>query len=565
MCRITSQAFTIFILLATASAQASQNGRNGFSGNPATNSGVTCSVCHAPGAPVPNVTLTGPSVVNAGTSQAYTVTIGGGPGQTGGVNLSAGDGDLAPRAGDLHRIGEELSHITPKAFSAQSVSFSFDWTAPAYNTTTKLYAAGNSSNGALDLLGDGIGTDTLDIVVQNGTVPPPEPPPPAATGIMLVPHTVGLSAPVAIANAGDGRLFVVERAGRIRITARDTGLHATPFLDISGPVDDSGGEMGLLGLAFHPDYARNGYFYVYYTRDPGSGRDRSRIARFSVNAVNPNIANASSERVLLEFEQPYANHNGGDLHFGPDGYLYIASGDGGSGGDPQDYAQNNQSLLGKLLRIDVDSAPGPNNGPDCDISGWRNYRIPSGNAFTNGPGGGCDEVYANGLRNPWRFSFDRQTGDLWIADVGQNAYEEINFVLAGAAGGLNFGWRCFEGKHTFNTDGCNSVYFPPLVELPHATGDCSITGGFVYRGINYPQLQGRYLFTDFCNTAIRTVGNSATGPMVTTVSPAGYIPSPSAFGEGADGELYIASLSQGRIYRIIGSGGIFSDGFEPLR
>ena len=541
--------------LVVSDCHASRYGRNGFSGNPDTNGGVTCIACHASGAAVPRVKLSGPTTVNAGTTNDYTITISDGPGQSVGVNLSVSDfiGQLAPRDADLHRVGEELSHTAPKLFSGPDVSFSFQWTAPAYDTRVALYGAGNSSNNWLDLLGDGIGTDVLIISVRNGTQPPPPPPsPPPASEINLSRYATGLKNPVAIAHAGDGRLFVVEQVGRIRVINRSGQLRRKPFLNITKRVTDRGNEQGLLGLAFHPRYARTGHFYVYYTYTPPQGPDRSRVSRFRVSS-DRNVAKAGSERVLLEFEQPFSNHPGGDLHFGPDGYLYIASGDGGSGGDPYNSAQDNGVLLGKLLRIDVDGSSDGGTEPDCDLSGSNGYRIPAGNAFGDGAGGlGCDEIYGNGLRNPWRFSFDRQNGDLWIADVGQNKYEEINFVSASSGGGLNFGWRCYEGNHPFKKKGCGDGYFAPVYELGRGDGDCSVTGGFVYRGFDYPALYGRYFFSDFCNTSIRTLSIVGGNPVVATALPDDVINTPATFGENARGELFVASLRGGTVYRIEG-------------
>lgn len=532
-------------------AEASRFGRDGFSGNPGTNGGAVCTACHTPGAALPSLTLTGPVTVDAGQTYTFTAQIVGGPGITAGIGVSASAsaGDFAALGPDLHLVGEEISHTEPKAFSSGAASFSFTWTAPAFNGPVTLYAAGNSSNGMLGLAGDAIATTTLSVNVVNGSapLPPPAPPPPAP--VALEDLGVFIDSPVVIAHAGDARLFVVERRGRIRIINADGSLAATPFLDISTRVDASGSEQGLLGLTFHPQYAQNGYFYVYYTRDPGPGLDRSRVARFRVSS-NPALADAMSESVVLEFEQPFSNHNAGDIHFGPDGYLYIASGDGGSGGDPSNFAQNNASLLGKLLRIDVGQNP-LNLTPDCNISGGSNYRVPRDNAYVNGLGGACDEIWAKGLRNPWRFSFDRNTGDLWIADVGQNLYEEVDFVPAGTAAGLDFGWRCYEGNASFNLSGCPSgtQFFPIHVAL-HSAGDCSITGGAVYRGSAFPRLYGRYFFSDFCNPSVRTITRSGTQVIVDTVVPTGAITLPAAFGENAQGELFVASLS-GRIYRIV--------------
>ncbi|MBJ7575723.1 PQQ-dependent sugar dehydrogenase [Luteimonas sp. MC1828] len=541
------------ILLAwSTAADASRFGRDGFSGNPGTNNGATCTACHAPGAALPTVTISGPQTLDANTIAEYTVTIAGGPGVTGGVGVSSSRaaGSFEAVGSDVHVVGTELSHTQPKAFAAGTVSFRFRWRAPAWNGPITLYAAGNSSNGQLSLLGDGIGTRQLTVNVQNGSAepPPPQPPPPAAASLAI--FATGLSQPVVITHAGDARLFVAEQPGRIRVIDNGVVL-PTPFLDITARVDDAGNEQGLLGLAFHPEYASNGYFYVNYIFDPpASTLDRTRISRFTVGA-NANVADPASEVVLMEFEQPYSNHNGGDLQFGPDGYLYIASGDGGSGGDPQNNAQNPGRPLGKLLRIDVDGGGGT---PDCNLVAANHYGIPPGNAYTDGDGGaGCDEIFALGLRNPWRIAFDAVTGNLWIADVGQSAREEINFVPAGTAAGLNFGWRCYEGDQPYNTAGCNGAYFAPLVTTSHSAGNCSITGGRVYRGSASPALAGRYFFTDYCNTAIRTVTFANGQPVVESPIPAGAVGQPVAFGEDVFGELYVASLT-GTVYRIVGAG-----------
>ena len=540
------------VVSGTELASASEFGRNGFSANPSTNGGATCNVCHVLGATAPSVFISGPAVVDAGTRNPYSVTIRNGPAMTGGINVSTSDfaGELSPADTDLKLIGKELSHVRPKAFASGVVSFSFLWTAPAYNGDVTIYAAGNSSNGQRDLAGDGIDTKTLRVTVRNGSQPPPTPSPTPAVAIALDAIASGLVAPVVITHAGDQRLFIVERPGRIRIIDANGNLLGTPFLNIEARVDDTATEQGLLGLAFHPDYDVNGFFYVYYTWDPGIGADRSRIARFQVSA-DRDVADPDSELVIMEFEQPFSNHNGGDLHFGPDLYLYIASGDGGSSGDPQNRAQSKSSLLGKLLRIDVDVSPNGKRGPDCDLSGASNYQIPPNNAFNDGAGGaGCDEIYALGLRNPWRFSFDRLVGDLWIADVGQGSYEEINRVLASPGGGLNFGWRCYEGDHAFKIAGCQGQYFFPSHEYSHAAGDCSVTGGFVYRGADYPALDGHYFFTDFCNSTIRTLTDTGNGLSLAEVLPAGVISAPSTFGEDHGGELYLASLISGRVYKV---------------
>lgn len=403
---------------------------------------------------------------------------------------------------------------------------------------------------------------------DNPVSTPTPPPPPSA--ISLQPVASGLAQPVAITHAFDKRLFIVERAGRIRIVDASGALLATPFLNITSRVDSTDGEQGLLGLAFHPNYVNNGYFYVYYTYDPpGVNLDRTRISRFSRSAGNANQANAGSELILLEFEQPFSNHNAGDMHFGEDGYLYIASGDGGGsywasvGQAPvQMYSQSPADLLGKMLRIDVDTPASPSTGPDCTVAGGSNYSIPPGNAFTNGPGNGCDEIWAYGLRNPWRFSFDRSDGAGWIADVGQSQWEEVNYVAPDVVGGLNYGWSCFEGTHAaseyynfYDYSQCQpaSAYDEPAYALTHATSDCSITGGYVYRGVAYTDLPGAYFFSDYCRPSIRTLTGNPGALAETTVLPAGSIASPSTFGEDVMGELYVASLSAGTVSKIVGA------------
>lgn len=365
----------------------------------------------------------------------------------------------------------------------------------------------------------------------------------------------GFSYPVDIANAGDNRLFVAQQGGLIRIIDANGDLLPTPFLNITDRVED-GGEQGLLGLVFHPNYTTNGYFYVNYTYcttsscpDFGSTPNLyTRISRFSVTA-DPNVADPSSELVLMEVQQPYGNHNGGDIDFGSDGYLYIGMGDGGSGGDPQNRAQNPAVLLGKMLRIDVDGGGDP---PDCDSDG--NYTIPPTNPFVNGSGGDCDEIWHTGLRNPWRFSFDRQTHDMFIGDVGQQNWEEVNFQPASSSGGENWGWRCYEGNHEYNTTGCQppEAYDFPFFEYSHSLG-IAVTGGFVYRGTDYPDLQGYYLFADYGNgRAWLSYPDGGGGWDTSTIGFLPSVTSPSAFGEGCDGELYVAhySSSNGAIYKI---------------
>lgn len=343
----------------------------------------------------------------------------------------------------------------------------------------------------------------------------------------------GLTQPVQVTHAGDGsgRLFILEQPGRIRIL-QNGSLLATPFLDISSKVSCCG-ERGLLGLAFHPNYPTNGYFFVNYTRKPDGA---TVIERYQVSG-NPNQASTSTAFPLLVIPQPYENHNGGQIFFGPDGMLYIGTGDGGSGGDPQNHAQNLDSLLGKILRIDVDRG--------------SPYAIPLDNPFVGKPG--RDEIWAFGLRNPWRWSFDRLTGDLYMGDVGQNSWEEINFQPANT-GGLNYGWRCYEGTHVYNlSPPCPGPLTPPIAEYDHSVGQ-SVTGGFVYRGAGFPRMYGVYFYADFVQGKIWGAARDGAGAWSSTL----LLDSPyyiSAFGEDEAGELYICDYYAGKIRKLIDSRG----------
>ena len=347
------------------------------------------------------------------------------------------------------------------------------------------------------------------------------------------PVAAGLSSPLGVVNAGDGsrRLFILEQTGRIRVLD-GTQLRPTPFLDVSALISCCG-ERGLLGLAFHPDYAINGIFFVHYTNTNGD----TTIARYRVSA-DPNVADASSAQLVLSVAQPFANHNGGQLAFGPEGFLYIGLGDGGDAGDPDNRAQNLGTLLGKILRIDVDGA--------------APYAIPASNPFRTTPGA-LPEIWAYGLRNPWRFGFDRQTGDLFIADVGQGAREEVNFQTAASAGGQNYGWRRMEGTACFNpSTACNDGTLTlPILEYDHSQG-CSITGGYRYRGGRFPQFVGRYFYGDFCSGRIWTgVQSGSTWSGTQLIDTAMQITS---FGEDEDGELYVVhygSGSNGTVQRVV--------------
>jgi glucose/arabinose dehydrogenase len=352
--------------------------------------------------------------------------------------------------------------------------------------------------------------------------------PAAFPAIALSQVASGLAQPVQITHAADGsdRLFVLERTGVIRIL-RNGVIDATPFLDISGLVNSSGPEQGLLGLAFPPDYSNRGHFYLYYTDHAGVGD--SVLARYRLSA-DPDVADPASAETLLRLAQPFTNHNGGQLAFGPDGYLYLGLGDGGSGGDPLGNAQNPASLLGKLLRIDVEAGVAP-------------YAIPADNPFGN-------EIWATGLRNPWRFSFDRLTGDLYIGDVGQNAFEEVNFQPAAGPGGQNYGWVRMEGMHCYTGLGCDQAGLTlPVAEYSHADGNCSITGGHVYRGAQYPSLQGIYLYGDFCSGQLWGLRQGVAGWENQHLLNSGL--NLSTFGEDESGNLYVADYGSGNLYRIV--------------
>ncbi|MAO09539.1 MAG: hypothetical protein CMC07_01250 [Flavobacteriaceae bacterium] len=342
----------------------------------------------------------------------------------------------------------------------------------------------------------------------------------------------GFNSPVNLQHAGDDRLFVVEQNGIIKILNPDGTVNSTPFLDISSQVSCCG-ERGLLGLAFHPDYENNGYFYVNYTNNSGD----TQVSRFSVSSSNADIADENSELPIIDYNQPNSNHNGGCLAFGPDGYLYISSGDGGGSGDTSNNAQNLNLLLGKMLRIDIDNTDGN-----------ANYAIPPDNPFIGNPDA-KDEIWAYGLRNPWKFSFDSLNGDIWIGDVGQNEVEEIDRATATDAG-LNYGWRCYEGSDPFNTTNCppESELTFPIAEYSSATGsgNCSITGGYVYRGSVYADIQGVYIFADYCNGTISTLDQSGTIVEQLDVSD-NWV----SFGEDVNGELYAVALG-GDIYKIEG-------------
>ena len=348
--------------------------------------------------------------------------------------------------------------------------------------------------------------------------------------------TTSFQYPVLVTHCGDARRFVVQRNGIIKIVDSLNNVMATPFLDITAINDyDNYNEEGLLGLAFDPDYATNGYFYINYTGNelnPGP----THIVRYTVSA-DPNVADAASAYELLTFTQPSANHNGGSLAFGPDGYLYDGQGDGGSVGDPGNRAQNKQTYLGKILRID------PHGGTP--------YGIPASNPFVSDTTY-LPEIWDMGVRNPWRFSFDRITGDLWIGDVGQGTWEEVDMEQSGSNGGMNYGWRCYEGNHSYNTAGCGAMntYDAPVYEYAHTGGYCSITGGYVYRGAQYNDLWGRYLYTDYCKGILWSLMPDGGGGMNNDTLGQFVANTYSSFGEDNFGEMYICAHNSDKVYKI---------------
>jgi len=365
--------------------------------------------------------------------------------------------------------------------------------------------------------------------------------------IALQTFATGFSSPVTISRApNDSRLFVVQQRGLIRILNSNGTVNATPFLNLTGIVSTSGSERGLLGLAFHPNYATNGFFYVNYTR---ASDGFTIIARYSVSA-DPQVANTTGT-TLMVINQPAGNHNGGCIQFGPDGFLYIGMGDGGGANDISGYAQNldlaftpvvgnpSRIYLGKMLRINVDTnAPG------------LNYGFPATNPFITQPG--KEEIWARGLRNPWKFTFNRLNGDLWIGDVGQGEVEEINKIASPLPNtGLNFGWRCYEGTNAFNTSGCDAIgtMTMPLTQYTHSgTGGCSITGGYYYTGSTYPNFQNKYFFADYCLNRIGFATNAGAITYSANFSGSNNF---TTFGEDSNGEIYIANSST--VFKIIDS------------
>lgn len=353
---------------------------------------------------------------------------------------------------------------------------------------------------------------------------------PDPAGFAWQPVVAGFERPLDLAFPPDNtaEMYVLEQPGVIRLV-ENGALLPGPLLDIRDRVGTTGNERGLLGIALHPQFAENGYFYVNYT----DKRGHTVIARFQRMKENPNSVDPGTEKILLQVEQPFKNHNGGSMVFGPDGYLYIGLGDGGSSGDPQGNGQSLDTLLGKLLRIDVD--------------GGDPYAVPADNPFA--AGGGKPEIWAYGLRNPWRFSFDRLLGDLYIADVGQNAWEEVNYLSAGSPGGANFGWKYREAAHAFEgKPPAGASLIDPVAEYAHGQG-CSVTGGFVYWGEALPEFRGVYLYSDYCNGRIWGLLKDAAGSWQSRVLfETGF--NVSSFGEDRQGELYIIDQGSGAVYRL---------------
>jgi glucose/arabinose dehydrogenase len=372
---------------------------------------------------------------------------------------------------------------------------------------------------------------------RNPAAPPVTLGAPTDAKIALARRAGGLSKPIFITSArdGTGRLFIVEQTGRIKIY-KDGAVLATPFLSIGSQVSD-GYEQGLLGLAFHPKFKTNRKLYVNFTDNNGD----TVVREYKASSSNPNVVATSTARTIIKIAQPYDNHNGGHLAFGPDGYLYIGMGDGGSAGDPGNRAQNKDVLLGKLLRLNVNGS-----------SSAHNYLFPSGNPYIGVAG--RNEIWQIGLRNPYRFSFDRANGNLWIGDVGQGSWEEIDRATrtsSGAGRGTNWGWRVMEGRHCYKpSTGCStSGKTLPLLEYDHGNGRCAVTGGYVYRGANIPALVGGYVFADFCSGEIWVVNANASSPASRTLllDTSSQI---SGFGENAAGELYVLDLG-GTLYAIV--------------
>jgi glucose/arabinose dehydrogenase len=377
---------------------------------------------------------------------------------------------------------------------------------------------------------------------------PPLPP----QSIALIEYARGIPEPTDIAStgiSGDNRLFITSKIGWVYLVDQEGETSPPVVLDIDEKVIKNHPEQGLLGITFDPDFENNGYLYLNYTFliDPTNNpmRGDTHISRFQIDQNNPDIIKPDSEEVLLTIDQPKQNHNGGDMAFGPDGYLYVSVGDGEGGGDINGNAQDKSLLLGSLIRIDPSGGPG--NAADCKGDSNGEYTVPAANPFADGPVGDCDEIWAYGLRNPWRFSFDSQTGDLYVGDVGEYSWEEVDYQPASGAGGENYGWPCYEGTSEFTFNGCMLPAFdPPIYEYPHTTFN-AVVGGFVYRGTDYPPLTGSYIFADLTGE----IHSLSFDTGIWSASNHGQFNAAwSTFGEGIDQELYLADHSAGIIYKV---------------
>jgi len=508
--------------------------------------------------PLPTISVADSSITEGdtgNTSLNFTVTLSKSSNQTVSVNYNSSNGS-AQAGSDYTSIAGTLTFNAGETSKTISILVTGDSDVELSETLTlTLSAAVNASLAKSTATGtilndDGI-TSGLPARPSNTTCIAPATPASGATiALNNAFPNLNFSLPLQMRQAPNNpnRWYVVEKGGTVRYFNNDANATTTTlFANISARVDSGPNEAGLLGMAFDPDFANNGYVYLSYTRTGTTGPLTTYISRFQSpdNGQTLTIPVANLEQVILTVEQPYGNHNGGNIAFGPDGLLYIGLGDGGSGGDPQGNGQNTSTLLGSLLRVDI----------NVTAQDWTNgirYYIPPGNPFasnSNCSGSGCAEIYAWGLRNPWRWSFDSATGDLWLGDVGQSAREEIDLIKAGG----NYGWNLCEGTANFNGNCSTPGIHEPVVEYNNANGNCSVTGGYVYRGSNIPGLQGEYIYGDFCSGRIWSFSNGA--PPVTPTLLTDSNLSISSFAQGLDGEVYVLNYGAGTIFRMDPTGG----------